>query len=301
MKNSSKNLVSTDSSGVIAVILAALFMGTMGIFSRKSGLGAEVVTFFRLFFGALFLALFLIIKKQGNSIASRPSWPVIISGIFLAGLIIFYTMAMNLTTLANAVMLLYLAPLVASIAAHFFLGEKLNRTSVLLITTALFGFAMMMEFKVSFSSGSSHLTGLIFGLLSMFCYAAFIVFNRVIDGNIHVYTRSFYQLLTGAVCLIPFLLFTAPTILPEQWLWLAGAGFFPGFLGILLAVIALKKLSTSTFGTLSYLEPISVVIYGWILFDESLSFLQLCGCALIMISSIILAFLTINNKPGSRK
>lgn len=297
MRINSKNLVPTDSSGVISAILAALFMGTMGIFSRKSGLGAEVVTFFRLFLGALFLTLFLIIKKQTNSITSRPSWPVIISGTFLAGLIIFYTIAMNLTTLANAVMLLYLAPLVASIMAHIFLGEKLNRTSILLIITAIFGFAMMMEFKINFSSGSGHLTGLGFGLLSMFCYAAFILTNRVIKDNIHVYTRSFYQLLTGTVCLIPFLVSTAPEILPGQWLWLAGAGFFPGFLGILLAVIALKKLSTSTFGTLSYLEPISVVIYGWIIFDEPLSLLQFCGCTIIMISSIILAFLTINSKP----
>ncbi|WP_457577359.1 hypothetical protein [Desulfomarina sp.] len=46
-------------NGIIAAILAALFMGTMGIFSRKSGQGAEVVSFFRLFLGAAFLFLFI--------------------------------------------------------------------------------------------------------------------------------------------------------------------------------------------------------------------------------------------------
>jgi drug/metabolite transporter (DMT)-like permease len=71
-----------------------------------------------------------------------------------------------------------------------------------------------------------------------------------------------------------------------QWPWLIGAGFFPGFLGILLAVIALKQLTAMTYSTLAYLEPISVVFYGWFFFGESLSLLQFCGCLLILASSI---------------
>ena len=115
--------------------------------------------------------------------------------------------------------------------------------------------------------------------------------------EIDVYTRSFYQLLVGAICILPFIISPVTAISNKQWIWLAGAGFFPGFLGVLLAVTALKKLTATTFGTLSYLEPISVVIYGWLLFDESLSFLQFCGCILILASSIIKAWLTVKKSP----
>ncbi|MBQ0831576.1 EamA family transporter [Marinobacter sp.] len=55
-------------------------------------------------------------------------------------------MALNYTSMANAVMLLYLAPVTASAVAHFFMGERLSGLSVALIGVALFGFAMMMEF-----------------------------------------------------------------------------------------------------------------------------------------------------------
>ena len=281
-KTTSKNI-----NGVIAAILAALFMGTMGIFSRKSGQGAETVAFFRLFFGAAFLFFFICISGRFGKILKKPKWNVIFSGVMLAGLIIFYTRAMNLTTLANAVMLLYLAPLAASLFAHFFLKERLNGISITLILLSLFGFAMMMEFRIDFSAGSDHLAGLVSGLFSMFCYAAFIIINRTIDRQTDVFASSFHQMTAGAGCLLPFFLFSIPADFDPQWFWLVGAGFFPGFLGILLAVIALKKLNATTFSTLAYLEPISVVMYGWFFFDEALSLLQICGCLLILSSSIV--------------
>jgi drug/metabolite transporter (DMT)-like permease len=80
-------------------------------------------------------------------------------------------------------------------------------------------------------------------------------------------------------------------ISPSNWLWLAGAGFFPGFLAIYLAVVALDKLPAATFGTLAYLEPIFVVFLGWVLFGEHLNSLQLAGCALILASGIVKGYL----------
>lgn len=44
---------------------------------------------------------------------------MIFNGALLAGFIIFYVQAMNLTSMANAIMLVYLAPVAASIFAHF--------------------------------------------------------------------------------------------------------------------------------------------------------------------------------------
>lgn len=279
-------------AGILSAILAALFMGTIGVFSRKTGLDAEVITFFRLFFGAGFLVILLLVTRRLRLLLTWPTWPVLINGLMLAGFIIFYIQAMNLTTMANAIMVLYLAPLIAAVFAHFFLKERLNTPSVVLICAALFGFAMMMEFKIDFSSGTNHLLGLGFAGLSLLCYTSFILINRTISNAIHCYTRTFYQLLTGALCMVPLLVSGFPQLTETHWLWLAGAGFFPGFLGILLAVIALEKLPAATFGTLAYFEPIFVVFLGWVLFAEHLNTLQLAGCALILASGAVKGYLT---------
>ncbi|EKD38002.1 MAG: protein of unknown function DUF6 transmembrane [uncultured bacterium] len=224
-----------------------------------------------------------------------PTWPVLVNGLMLAGFIIFYIQAMYLTSMAMAIMVLYLAPLVASVYAHFFLDERLNLPSVVLICTALFGFAMMMEFKLDFSSGTNHVLGLGFAALGLCCYSAFILINRTIASRIHVFTRTFYQLLAGALCMVPFFLSDFPEISGTNWLWLVGAGFIPGFLGILCAVIALERLPAATFGTLAYFEPIFVVVLGWAIFGERLNTMQLTGCLFILASGSIKGYLAAQN------
>jgi drug/metabolite transporter (DMT)-like permease len=276
-----------DLTGILTALLSALFMGTVGVFAKITGLGAEVITFFRLGLGAVFMLLFLLLAGHGRRMLQWPSWPVLLNGTMLAGFIIFYVQAMAYTTMANAIMLVYLAPLAASIYAHCFLGERLTRTSLALIGLALFGFGLMMEFHLDFAGDSRHLKGIGLGLVSMVCYAAFILINRMIDARIHVHTRTFYQLLIGALVMLPFVLWQRPHLPPVVWPWLLGTGLIPGFLAILCAVYALSRLPAATFGTIAYCEPIAVVIFGWVLFAETLSWMQLGGCLLIIASGIL--------------
>lgn len=283
--------VCMKTSGIIAAVLAGLCMGTMGVFSRKTGLPAEVITFFRLFIGAGLVALLAAFTQKDKKLFSWPGWVVLLSGVMLAGFIIFYVEAMNRTTMANAIMVLYLSPLAASIIAHFFLGEKLTPVSTLLIATALFGFAMMMEFRINLTGDATHVAGLGFSFLGLCCYTSFILLNRMAPTHIHSTTRTFYQLLLGAFCMLAVMGGTFPPLPTDLWPWLIGVGIVPGFLGILLAVIALEKLPAATFGTLAYMEPIFVVVLGWTIFDESLGPLQLSGCALIILSGIVTSWL----------
>lgn len=262
-------------------------MGTIGVFSRITGLPAEIITFFRLAIGALFMLLFLALTRQVPVLKKWPGWPVLVNGGFLAGFIIFYVQAMNFTSMANAIMLVYLAPLAASLIAHFFLNERLSITGLGLIMLALFGFAMMMEFNLEISRSSAEFVGICFGLLALVCYAGFILLNRLIPERVHVYSRTFYQLLAGALVMLPLVLHSVNRITVNDIPWLIGTGFFPGFLAILFAVIALSRLPAATFGTIAYVEPVAVVVFGWSLFGESLGPMQIGGCLLIIVSGIV--------------
>lgn len=280
-----------DAVGIVSAILSALFMGTMGIFSRKTGLPSETLTFCRLFFGAGFMLVYLLMIRRTSVLRIWPSWPVLINGLMLSGFIVFYVQAMNYTTMANAIMLVYLAPVAASVVAHFFMGERLNFSGFLLICGALFGFAMMMEFRVDVHGDREHLLGIGCGLIAMCAYAAFILINRVIRTEIHVYTRTFYQLLAGAGVMLPLVLKAPPQISSTHWIWLLGAGLVPGFLAIFCAVTALSRLRAAAFGTLAYVEPVAVVVFGWVIFGEILGPLQLGGCGVIIICGIAQAYM----------
>jgi len=262
-------------------------MGTIGVISRITGLDAEIITFYRLFFGAGFMLMYLLATKKAGFVYSWPSWQVLINGFFLAAFILFYVQATNYTSLANAIMTIYLAPVAASVLAHFFLKEKLRLPNVILIIAALTGFLMMMEFKLDFTSGTDDAVGFSYGLLALGAYAGFIIINRLIPDRVHVYSRSWYQLAIGALCILPFAISKGGDISAIQWGWLILAGVFPGFLAIMFAVVALRHLPATVFGTLAYLEPISVVLFGWLIFAETLSQLQLFGCFCILASGIV--------------
>ncbi len=276
-------------TGIALAVLSALFMGTIGVFSKITGLPAETITFFRLFLGASFLALFLITTRQARVLKFWPTWPVIINGGFLAGFIIFYVRAMNLTSMANAIMLVYLAPVAAAIIAHFWLNERLRLAGWLLIISALLGFAAMMEFRLDFERGPAQIVGLGCATLAMSCYAGFILVNRRIQPEVPVMTRAFYQLLAGAMIMLPFFWTSRPSL---SWTtchgsWARGSS---GIFGHHLRRHRPEPLPAATFGTLAYFEPIAVIIFGWTLFDESLSPLQMAGCAAILASGCAQTF-----------
>ncbi len=65
----------------------------------------------------------------------------------------------------------------------------------------------------------------------------------------------------------------------------------PGFIAILCAVYALSRLPAATFPALAYFEPIAVVVFGWTLFGETLSALQLAGCLVIIAGGVFTTWL----------
>ncbi len=277
---------------LLAAVVSAVFMGTIGAISFYAGVSAETVTFYRLFIGALLVGVLLLVTGQREKLFTWPGLKVLVTGAFLAGFVVFYVMSMNYIPMATSVMLIYLAPVTASVIAHFFMGEKLSPASVGLIGFALLGFAMMMEFRFDLSGREGEALGFFYGLCAMFCYTAFILTNRLIEERVHVLTRSGYQMLAGALCMLPLMLQQGESISSEQWGWLVAAGVVPGFLAIVFAVIALRSLPAATFGTLAYLEPITVVVLAWVLFGQSLNALQLSGCTLIMASGVAQALLS---------
>ncbi len=91
--------------------------------------------------------------------------------------------------------------------------------------------------------------------------------------------------------MLPFFLHSRPEITPVNAFWLLATGLIPGFLAITFAVAAQSHLTTATFDTPTYFEPVAMVFFGWFLFRENLSGLQLTDCVTIMASGCAKALL----------
>lgn len=286
------NISNSKTIGYTAAIISTVLLGSVGIFVRNIEVDEYVITVARLGIGFIFLIIFLIPRREIPRLRLRNfSLSLISTGILLALTMLFYMKAINSASLANAVFLLYLGPLIATGLTAIFLKEKFTYLNVGLLCLAFLGFLFLLEFKLSFSFYNSQ--GFLWGAGAAICYALYIVLNRIIPNDVNSMTRSFYQFLFGLIIMLPFL-FTAtnPSITIKDIYWLIGIAFFQGFLAITLIIIAIKNLKAVEYGTISYIEPLVASLIGFILYSEQLSTLQLIGCAIVFTGGLIQVVIT---------
>ncbi|MFT5169444.1 MAG: drug/metabolite transporter (DMT)-like permease [Lysobacterales bacterium] len=272
--------------GYTAAIVSTILLGSIGIFVRNVTASATVITFTRVGFGLVFLTLFIILTKGIKQLKlAKFSLPLLITGVLLALTSLCYINAINHTSLANAVFLLYIGPIIAVGMATILLKEKFTALSGGLLCLAFLGVLFILEFNISFNKTET--TGLLWGIGAALCYALYIILNRNISEQIPALTRSFYQLLAGTLVIVPFLdggLFSLTT---QEIYWLAAMGFFQGFLAFSFIIFALKHLKAIEYGTISYVEPIVASLIGFAFYAEVLTPLQCVGCVIVFSGGII--------------
>uniref|UniRef100_A0A486XTK2 Membrane protein, putative n=1 Tax=Rheinheimera sp. BAL341 TaxID=1708203 RepID=A0A486XTK2_9GAMM len=273
---------------VFLALVSAVAMASSGIIARFSGLAAAELTFYRLAVGGLCLLLFVGLSGRLAVLKGKPDWRMAVNGVLLASFMLSFLSAIEYISLANAIMLVYLAPPLSAFIAHWLLQEKLDLPDSSLIVLSFVGFAMLQQFKFDLVLDAAQLPGLLFGLISLCAYSGFLLLNRRSLPAHSQLQRTFYQLIIGACCVLPFLT-TMNMPSADDLLWIALAGIFPGFIAIYCAIIALQHLPTRVYATLAYLEPVTVILAGWWLFNESLSTLQLGGVLLIISTGLLLA------------
>ena len=271
---------------LLMAIGAAVLMGTVGPLSRMVEVSPEVVTFYRVFIGALFLLVYLVLNGSllGSRLVLRKRQ--VASGTALAGFMVFYIKALQLMPMAQAVMILYFAPILASVIAHFVLAERLTKASLSLVMLGFTGFVFLIDLSALTTRESSEYgTGLLFASLSCLTYCAFILLNRTSSEGSSPSLNTLIQLAIASSLLLPFAWnWGLPST--DQLPWLVAIGFFTGFLAMLLAISALAHLPATTYGTLAYLEPFTVALLAWWLFGEALSLSDALGASLIVLAGL---------------
>ncbi|MCS2146786.1 DMT family transporter [Scandinavium manionii] len=274
---------------IVVAVIAAFSMGTIGLFSKFLGLNAEIITFFRLLLGGVFVVIFTVPFYKAGLFFRKPDVNMLVSGALLASFILFYIQSIQIAGLIVSVMTLYLAPVLAMMLSQIFRGEKITRSSYASVCGVLIGFFMVLNiFNNKISMDLYHS---LYSIIAMLCYAGFILTNKETKKGVPLLVHSGVQLLVGAIVIFPFVsLDNIMSLSSGQWLWLLVIGFVPGFLGLACAIYAIQNLSTVTYATISYVEPISTLFFAWFIFNEPLTITQLIGCVLIILFSLYQVF-----------
>lgn len=272
------------SSPYFKVILAALLWSTSGIFIRILKLSPGVFSFYRMAIPALFLFIFLKIKKV--KLVKGPIWLLLFGSFLNAVRLFFYYISFDYTSLGNAIIILYTWPVFMTVLSLIFLKEKINLQNSILLFVAFLGIIVVF-IKKEFSFQDRDFIGMTIMLISSIIYSfSLLIFKKKTDEYDGM-EITFYQNIVGAVICIPFIFLHPETTIIEITL-ASLQGFIVGLLAFFFFFSALKKLTSVKASLLSYIEVLSTICFGLILFHEPITWNLIAGGSMILISVIFL-------------
>lgn len=184
----------------------------------------------------------------------------------------------------TASMLLQVSPIIITLLAIVFLGER--ATSGLLIGLLVaFGGVTLIGFSTS-DGGGGDLLGVLLCLVSCAAYAISVILQKPLLREVPALELTWLATLVGTVVTLPFL----PQLVGElgdapasSIGWLVYLGVFPTAVAFTTYAFALGHLSASTLGLSTYLVPPITVLIAWVALGETPPALAYVGGVLCLV------------------
>jgi len=279
--------------GQVKMISTMLIFGSIGVFVKNINLSSSEIALLRGIIGSIFLyGISLILKKQLSFSMIKENIVLLsLSGTAIGFNWIFLFEAYRYTTIANATVSYYFAPIFVMALAPFILKERLTPVKVSCIVLAMLGL-----FLIVYSGGGDvqgnyrHPIGILYGLLAAALYASVILMNKFIK-NLSGYETTFSQLMIASVVLLPYVYIkeamTFSALDLQSIIFILILGIIHTGFAYFLYFSSLQQLKGQTIAVLSYIDPISAVVIAAIILHEGMNTMQIVGGFLILGSTFL--------------
>lgn len=275
----------------IQFILSMIIFGTIGLVVRYIDLSSSETALLSSSIGCLFLMfVFFVMKKSIPWKLVKVNASIIfLSGIALGGNWIFLYKSYDYTTVTNATLAYYFAPVILMILSPLILKEHLPFKKVICIGVAILGMLLIVGNGIG-ASGKSDLLGIFFGLVAAAFYAALMLLNKFIK-NIAKLEITIIQLGITAILLFPYVLFTEGFGILEvpksSILFIILLGIINTGVGFWLFFSGMQKLKGQSIAMLSYVDPFVAILISGVILQEQMTIIQIIGGAFLLGSTFV--------------
>jgi drug/metabolite transporter (DMT)-like permease len=280
-------------NGKMRLIITMLIFGSIGVFVKKIDLSSSEIAFLRGVIGSIFLLLVSLLIKHKPSFKALKQNAILLllSGGAIGLNWIFLFESYRYTTVSNATISYYFAPIFVMILAPWVLKEKLTSVKVACIIAAMLGLFLIVNPGAETASGSqNHTAGILYGLLAAALYSSVILMNKFIK-NLSGFETTLVQLMAGAIVLLPYILWQGDLnfagLDSTSIVFILLLGIVHTGLAYFLYFTSIQQLKGQTIAVLSYIDPISAVIIAAIFLSESMTWMQMAGGILILGSTFL--------------
>ena len=284
--------------GIPLVLMAGIFWSLSGLVYRWIEVAtAWQVLFYRSLSLFCFIALWLVVRYRGRLVgvfqsAGRLS---VLGGLCLSIAFSGYILALDQTSVANALFILAAAPFFAALLGRVLLSEHISWTTSLAMGMAALGLAVMAGNELAIGRG----LGELFALAAALGLAGLTITLRMRRTTDMLPAILFASLFATLFALTGMLWDGDSLILIPKDLSLSiSLGVFQVGLGFMLYTAGSRHLPAVELTLLSLTEVIVGPILAWLGADEVPSTTTLAGGALILLAIVTLAMLGQRHQPA---
>ena len=270
---------------IIFSLLGWMFLPVMDGFAKflSTDLPILQITWARYFFTVMFTLpiMFFFFNKQ-LVWSDKPKLQILRGFILLSANICFFY-SISIISLAKALTLAFIAPLIVTAFSPLFLGERVGVRRWTAVIIGFIGSLIVIRpgfLELNIASLAALCTG--------FFYGFYLIITRKLSTSDNPLLTLLITGLVGAILVslvVPFY-WVKPTL--NQWSLMAGIGVF-ACIGHLFLIISLKYADASKLAPLGYTEIIPNVIIGYYFFSELPDNWTYLGLFIIVLSGLYIS------------
>ena len=271
----------------IALLISIVAVSTASILIRMSGAPPLAIATYRLAFATLILLPFYIRSgghKRLAASSSRDNLTLVAVGVVLAIHFASWITSLGLTSVASSVLFVHVDPIFVTMVSHFYLGERIERGTLLGIALTFVGAAIIAFGDAGI--GDAHLLGDLLALIGAIMLGLYILAGRKLRQSLDLVSYVTPVYASSAVTLALASLATGTSLWPyprsELLLFLVIA-LVPMIFGHTVYNWTLKWLSAPLVSISLLGEPVGATILAYLLLEEVPSVLTLLGGVLALL------------------
>lgn len=258
--------------------------GTIGLFVVGSGQSALTVVWFRCLIGALALLAWLALQGGWRPLSRKALGWLLLGAVALIVNWLLLFSAYRLSGIAVSTVVYHVQPFFLIVLAALVQREAPDWHKMPWLILALLGVALTAGLHFD-GAQTQLLTCIALALGAAFLYAVATLATRKLSGIAPAQIAGL-QLLLGAGLLMPWVSFSADALAWKAWASLLTLGLVHTGLMYNLMYAAFQRLSAGRIAALSFVYPLVAILVDWLVFDLSLSAVQMAGMALILLAVV---------------
>ena len=267
---------------IILNLSAWVMLPVMDGFAKylSSTLPVLQITWSRYFFTVVIvLPIMLIFFRKNLTWTEQPKLQLIRGLIlFCANILFFYSI--SVISLAKALTLAFIAPLIVTVLSPFLLGEKVGIRRWAAVITGFIGSLIVIRpgfVEINLASIAALGTGVL--------YAFYLIVTKKLHNSDHPLLTLLLTGVVGAIIgtMIMPTVWVQPTI--TEWYMMFAIGFFAS-IGHLLLILSLRYADASKLAPFGYFEIVTNIIIGFFFFNNFPDHWHFIGLFIIVSSGI---------------